>query len=163
MRRIRIFTAFFVGYIAFFLLYAFLTWVFTLLNITPYGRFVAAFFKGRKPEEARAYIEANKELFSMMLPRAVWFSNVFITPSVGFVLGLVIGLIATQKENQAPSASLIWAFLSALPISIFFWVKSGADPNSAVYLALFLFVTGAGGLTGNRIAKKMLYKENQGL
>ncbi len=148
-KPMKIFAAFFAGNLVFVFLYAGVCWVISRLQITPYGRFMATFFKDRNPQEAQAYIEANQPLFDKMLPEAARFSNLFITPSVGLVMGLVMGLIVSTKDR---TTAVVWSLISALPITILFWVRSSGEPYRAPYLLLFVAVVAAGGFIGNAVS-----------
>lgn len=150
-KKLRYFYAFFVGILVFFFLYAFVTWALTFLKLTPYGRFVSTFFKGRTSDEAKAFIEANRELFNQMLPTATHFSNIVISPTVGLVNGIVVALILSAKKT---SEGVIWSLVTVLPVAVMFWMKSSAEPYRAFYLALFLVITALGGFIGTKIMSK---------
>ncbi|MFQ5736396.1 MAG: hypothetical protein ACE5GY_05985 [Thermodesulfobacteriota bacterium] len=152
-KTMKIFAAFFAGNLVFAFLYSGVFWVVSRLDVTPYGRLMTTFFKGRTPQEAQAYIEAHQALFDRMLPEAARFSNLFVTPSVGFVMGLVMGLIISTKEWKTP---VVWSFISVLPITVLFWIWSGGEPNRAAYLLFLLAATVAGGFIGNVISTSVL-------
>lgn len=159
MNKLRVFTAFFVSSLVFFFLYSFIAWLLTNFGITPYGKFVATFFKGRNPEEAKVFIAANQELFSKMLPAAVKFSNLVINPFVGLVTGTVAGLIIPTKK---PSVAVIWSLVFAIPVFVLFWAKTGSDPLKAIYLGVLLIAFASGGFAGNRIISKIV-KDKEGV
>ncbi|MBI1912862.1 MAG: hypothetical protein HYS21_12795 [Deltaproteobacteria bacterium] len=156
----RIFAAFLTGYVAFIAIYGFITWALTSLKITAYGRFVSTFFKGRKPDEAKAFIEANKGVFEQMLPEATRFSNIVITPSVSLILGIIVGLIIASRQKFMGS---VWALTVAAPLGILFWVKSMGEPDKAMYLILMLAASAIGGYIGNLIASKTYAKAQGGI
>lgn len=147
-KKLRYFFAFFIGNLVFFFVYAFTTWALTMLKITPYGRFVATFFKGRSPDEAKVFIEANRELFNQMLPPATHFSNIVISPTVGLLTGIVAGLIISSKKT---SEGVLWSLITVAPVAVVFWTKSAAEPYRLFYLALFLALAGTGGFIGTKI------------
>ena len=149
-KRLRIFAAFFAGNIFFFFLSSLVLWLLTRYEISPYGRFVATFFKGRKPEEAQAAIDANKALFDALLPQAVRFSDLFVMPAVGFLMGCIVGAIMRGSRWYAGP---VWALIIAGPVSIFFLVRSeGAERFP--YLAVFLALIALGGFAGNAFANR---------
>lgn len=150
-KKLRYFFSFFVGNLVFFFLNAFINWALTFFRITPYGRFVATFFKGRTSDEAKVFIEANKELFNQMLPPATQFSNMVIIPTAGLVTGIVVGLIMAAKNT---TTGVIWSLVTVAPLAVTFWVKSAGEPSRAFYVALFLVISGAGGFLGARIMAK---------
>ncbi|HBG47063.1 MAG TPA: hypothetical protein DDW94_08750 [Deltaproteobacteria bacterium] len=150
MKKTRIFAAVFAGNMLFFFFYAGVAWALTFFNITPYGRFVAEFFKGRTKEAAKEHMEANRELFESMLKEASTFANLVLTPLAGFVMGVLIGVILSKNRRSA----IVWSLLAAAPVSIIFLVKSGGGLSSFIYLAFFLVVTALGGLFGSSIVKK---------
>lgn len=150
-KKLRYFYAFFVGNLVFYFFYVFVLWALTFLKLSPYGRFVSTFFKGKTPDEAKAFIEANKELFNEMLPAANHFSNIVITPTVGLVTGIVVGLILSAKKT---SEGVVWSLVTVLPAAVMFWMKSSAEPYRAFYLALFLAITALGGFIGTKIMSK---------
>ncbi|MBI5492688.1 MAG: hypothetical protein HY893_07130 [Deltaproteobacteria bacterium] len=149
--KIRIFAAFFAGNMAFFFIYAFILWALTALKVSPYGRFMATFFKGRTSDEAKAFIAANQGLFDRMLPEASRFSNLFITPGVGLVMGVITGLIISAKNIKA---GIIWPVVLTLPVAILFWTRSAGEPNRVFYFILLLALSGVGGLIGTLISSK---------
>jgi len=152
-KKLKYFYSFFVGNLVFFFLYSFITWALTFLKITPYGRFVATFFKGKTSDEAKTFIEANKELFDQLLPAATNFSNIVISPTVGLVTGIVAGLILSAKKT---SVGVIWSLVTILPVTFMFWSKSAAEPYRVVYIALFLFVTAVGGFIGTKLMSEKI-------
>lgn len=147
MKKLKVlFIAFFAGNMLSLFVYALILWVVTNFNITPYGRFVSTFFKGKTPEEAKAYMETNKDLFNKMLPDATHFSNFCITPSVGLFMGFVVGAItATEKDFASVRHGFLLSVFTAVPFAALFWVKAGAVPA-----LLFLGIVGVGGVIGNR-------------
>ncbi len=147
-KKLKYFYAFFIGNLVFFFLNAFIAWALTYLKLSPYGRFVATFFKGRTSDEAKAFIEANRELFNQMLPPATHFSYIVISPTVGLVTGIVAGLILSSKKT---SEGVICSLVTVLPWAVMFWMKSAAEPYRAFYLALLLAITGVGGFIGTKI------------
>lgn len=155
-KPIRVFAAVFTGMFTFFFFYAFIAWVTTKLAITPYGRFVATFFKGKTKEESKAFIEANKPMFDSMVVEATRFSNLCMTPLVGFVTGVVVGLIIPSRKVVH---GVIWSLLTVAPIAGFFWFKSAAVPNRGLYLLLLLAATALGGLWGNRLSVRFIQKK----
>lgn len=150
-KKLKYFYAFFIGNLVFFFLNAFIAWALTYLKLSPYGRFVATFFKGRTSDEAKAFIEANRELFNQMLPPATHFSNIVISPTVGLVTGIVAGLILSSKKT---SEGVIWSLVTVGPVAVIFWMKSAAEPYRVFYLALLLAITGVGGFIGTKIMSK---------
>ncbi len=150
--KIRIFAAFFAGNMAFFFIYAFTCWALTALGVSPYGRFIAAFFKGRTSDEAKVFIAANQVLFDRMLPEASRFSNLFITPGVGLVMGVITGLIISAKDTKA---GIIWPVVLTLPVAILFWTRSAGEPNRAFYFILLLALSSVGGLIGTIVSSKL--------
>lgn len=150
-RKLRYFYAFFVGSLVFYFFYAFVLWALTTLKLSPYGRFVATFFKGKTSDEAKAFIEANKELFDQMLPAATHFSNIVITPTVGLAAGIVVGLILSARKA---TEGIVWSLVTVLPAAVMFWMKSSTEPYRAFYVALFLAITGLGGYIGTKIMSK---------
>lgn len=153
--KVKVFTAVFTGNMVFFFLYAAIAWGLTFLRITPYGKFVSAFFKGRTRDEAKAYMQANQETFNSMLAEAARFSNLFITPLVGFVMGAVVGLIIGPKRR----ACVIWSLISVAPLALLFLVKSGADPMRFAYLLLLLGFTALGGFAGSALSERLSHKK----
>lgn len=149
--KTRIFAAFFAGNMAFFFIYAFTCWALTAIGVTPYGRFIAAFFKGRTSDEAKAFIAANQALFDKMLPEASLFSNLVITPGVGLVMGVITGLIISARDLKT---GIIWPMALALPVAILFWTRSSGEPYRAFYFLLLLALCGVGGLIGTLISSK---------
>ncbi len=149
--KIKIFAAAFAGNMAFFFIYAFVCWALTALDISPYGRFINAFFKGRTPEEANAFIAANQGLFNKMLPEASKFSSLVITPGVGLVMGIITGLIISSKDKFT---GVVWPVILILPVSVLFWMRSGGEPGRPLYFILLLVFSGAGGLIGTLISSK---------
>ncbi|MBI5453023.1 MAG: hypothetical protein HY956_00175 [Deltaproteobacteria bacterium] len=149
-KRLRIFAAFFAGNIFFFFVFSLVLWLLTRYEISPYGRFVAAFFKGRKPEEAKAAIEANQALFDELLPEAVRFSDLFVMPAVGFLMGGIVGAIMRGRQWYAGA---VWALIVAGPVSIFFLARSAGN-EKFLHLAVFLALTAIGGVVGNAAANK---------
>ncbi|OGP22133.1 MAG: hypothetical protein A2054_04795 [Deltaproteobacteria bacterium GWA2_55_10] len=141
----RIFAALFAGNLLFFFFYAGLAWALTYFKITPYGRFVAEFFKGRTREGATEYIQANKALFDSMLMDAARFANIVLTPLAGFVMGLLVGAVLSADRKKA----LIWSVIAALPAALLFVVKSGGEITNIAYLPLFLGATALGGVLGS--------------
>ncbi|MBI5642790.1 MAG: hypothetical protein HY954_04880 [Deltaproteobacteria bacterium] len=151
-RKVRIFFAFFAGNLFYFFFYSFLTWAFTALKITPYGRFVSTFFKGRTPDEAKEFIAGNHELFNELLPAAARFSNIVINPAAGVVLGIVAGMIMSSKGK---SGSIIWSLIAAAPMAILFLAKAEGGAEKVLYLALFLLFSAAGGYIGDILIKRL--------
>lgn len=147
-KKLRYFFSFFVGILVFFFLYVFVTWALTFLKITPYGKFVATFFKGRTPDEAKAFIEANKDLFNQMLPAATHFSNIVISPTVGLVTGIVVGLIVSSRRALE---GVVLSLATVTPVAVMFWMKLASDPYRVLYVGLFYVITGVGGFIGTRI------------
>lgn len=150
-KRLRIFAAFFAGNIFFFFVFSLVLWLLTRYEISPYGRFVATFFKDRKPEEAKAAIEANQALFDELLPQAVRFSDLFVMPAVGFLMGFIVGAIMRGRQWYAGA---VWALIIAGPVSILFLARSAGN-EKLLYLAVFLALTAIGGVVGNAAANKV--------
>lgn len=149
----KLFASFFAGNIVFAFLYAAVCWFTSRLDVTPYGRFMTAFFRGRTPEEAQAHIEANMALFERMMVDAAHFSNMVVAPSVGLVMGLVIGLIVSEKDWTAP---LWWSFITVMPVTIIFWLWSAGQDGRAGHLLLLVAVVMAGAFIGNAISTRVL-------
>lgn len=141
----RIFAALFAGNLLFFFFYAGLAWVLTYFKITPYGRFVAEFFKGRTREGANEYIEANRALFDSMLMDAARFANIVLTPLSGFVMGLLVGAVLFDNRKRA----VVWSIIAALPAAILFVAKSGGEMANIAYLPIFIIATAVGGFLGS--------------
>lgn len=155
----RGFIAFFVGNGVFFFFNAVVLWAITALDITPYGRFVARFFKGRTRDEAKEFIVGNKAVFDQMLPEAVRFSNLCILPVAALAMGVVVGLIM-RPEKKVQGA--LWSVAFALPMAFMFISKSGAsDPYVILSLSLFLVAAAAGGLTGALAASRLGNKKDK--
>lgn len=152
----KIFAAFFAGNLVFFFFYSLVLWLLTVFKVSPYGRFVSTFFKGRTKDDAKAFIEANKALFDQMLPEAVSFSNLCVMPLVGFVTGVLAGMIMAPEKKQGGA---FWGFLVVLPVSLMFVIKSGINPGAFGALALLWVFTAAGGIIGAG-AIKSLKKES---
>lgn len=155
-KPIRVFAAVFTGMFTFFFFYAFIAWATTRLAITPYGRFVSTFFKGRTKEESKAFIEANKPMFDSMVVEATRFANFCMTPLVGFVTGIVVGLIIPSRKAVH---GVIWSLLTVAPIAGFFWFKSATVPNRELYLLLLLAAAAVGGALGNRLSVKFIQQK----
>ncbi|HEY4707944.1 MAG TPA: hypothetical protein VII64_10835 [Thermodesulfobacteriota bacterium] len=141
----RIFAALFAGNLLFFFFYAGLAWALTYFKITPYGRFVAEFFKGRTREGATEYVQANKALFDSMLIDAARFANLVLTPLAGFVMGLLVGAVLFDNRRRA----VVWSVIAALPAAALFLAKSGGEMANIAYLPVFLIATALGGLLGS--------------
>lgn len=156
MKKTRYFAAVFAGNMVFFFFYAGLAWLLSLLNITPYGRFVNAFFKGRTKEDAKAFMEANRPLFDEMLKDAAFFSNIAITPFVGLVTGLVAGAILYSNRR----AAVIWSVLTVVPVSALLLVKSAGEPLRFVYFLMLLGAAALGGYIGSSLLNKKLSEKN---
>ena len=152
-RPMKLFASFFAGNIVFAFLYAAVCWFVSRLDITPYGRFMTVFFKGRTPAEAQAYIDANRALFERMMPEAAQFSNMVVTPSVGLVMGLVIGLIVATRDW---TTALWWSFITVMPVTAIFWFWSAGQDGRARYLLLLVAVTMAGAFVGNAVSTRIL-------
>lgn len=150
MKKTRIFAAVFGANLLFVFFNAAISWALAFFNITPYGRFVAAFFRGRTREETAARIESDRALFGSMLAEASTFANLFLTPASGFVMGLFAGAMLAKKRRLAA----IWSIFAALPLSLFFLVKSGGGHERFLYLILFIAMTALGGLAGSAIFGK---------
>ncbi len=156
-KMMKLFAAFFTGNLVFVFFYAGICWLVSRLDVTPYGRFVNTFFKGRDPKQAQAYIEAHKALFDRMLPEAVHFSNLVITPFAGFVMGIIMGLIISTRDK---TTAVIGSLVSAVPVTVLFWIKSGRELGTAPYLLLFLVVVAIGAFLGNAISVAMCGHSN---
>lgn len=156
MNKLRVFVAFAVSNFAFVGIYSAACGVITFFNVTPYGIFVSKFFKGRTADEAKAYIEANKELYTIMMPEAVRFSNAFITPLAGFIMGLIAGaILATADKDRSIKRGAVWSAITALPLTALYLAKSKGEPHGAiVYIVLFLAVATAGGALGYGAARR---------
>lgn len=141
----RIFAALFAGNLLFFFFYAGLAWALTYFKITPYGRFVAEFFKGRTREGAKEYIEANKALFDTMLMDAARYANLVLTPFAGFVMGLLVGAVLSDNRKRA----VVWSVIAALPAAVLFVAKSGGEITNIAYLPIFLIAAAVGGFLGS--------------
>lgn len=152
MKKTRYFAAVFAGNMVFFFFYALVAWVLTLLDATPYGRFVNEFFRGRTKEEAAAYMEANRPLFDGMLRDAALFSNFVITPVVGLVTGLVAGAILYSNRRNA----VMWSVLTVVPVSALLLVKSAGDPLRPLYPVLLVGSAALGGFIGSALLNKKL-------
>lgn len=150
MKKTRIFAAVFGGNLVFVFFNAAIAWALAFFNITPYGRFVAAFFRGRTREEAAARIGSEKALFDSMLAEASTFANLFLTPVSGFVMGFFAGAMLAKNRRLA----IVWSVLAASPLSVFFLVKAGGGPERLMYLALFLAMTALGGIAGSAVFGK---------
>lgn len=150
MKKTRVFAALFAGNMFFFLFYAGLAWALAFFNVTPYGRFVAAFFKGRTREAANGHIAANRALFDSMMKDAASFANLALTPLAGFLMGVLVGAILSENRKLG----VIWSVVAAAPVSVLFLVKSGSGPATLPYLALLLAATALGGLLGGSLKKK---------
>jgi len=150
-RPMKLFAAFFAGNITFIFLYASACWFISRLGITPYGRFMQAFFKGRSPEEAQAYIDANKPLFDLMMPQAAHFSNMVITPTVGLVAGIVIGLVVSTRDTKTAP---VWSFVTIIPVLVVFWFWLSGDPFRGRYLLMLIIAVVGGGFIGNAISTR---------
>lgn len=148
-RPIKLFAAFFGGNIAFIFLYATVCWFTARLGITPYGRFMQEFFSGRSTEQAREYIDANKVLFDLMMPEAAHFSNMVLTPTVGVIMGLVIGLIVSARDR---TTALWWSFVSVMPVTAVFWFWMAGDEHRAQYLIFLVAAVMAGAFIGNEVS-----------
>lgn len=145
--KTRIFAAVFGGNLVFVFFNAAISWALASFNVTPYGRFVSAFFKGRTREETASLMEADRAIFDSMLAEASSFANLFITPAAGFMMGLFAGAVMGKDRKL----SLIWSALAALPLSLFFVMKSGGWQERSLYLVLFIVSTALGGLAGSVI------------
>lgn len=156
MKKTRYFAAVFAGNMVFFFFYAGLAWLLSLLNATPYGKFVNTFFKGRTKEDAKAFMEANKVVFDSMLKDAAFFSNVVITPSVGLVTGFVAGAILYSNRR----AAVIWSVLTVVPVSALLLVKSSGDPFRFVYFLMLIVAAALGGYIGSSLLNKKLSEKN---
>lgn len=157
MKKTRYFAAVFTGNMLFFFLYAGLAWVLTLLNVTPYGKFVNTFFKGRTKEDAKAFMDANKVVFEQMLSDASFFSNVVLTPFVGLVTGLVVGAILYPNRKMA----VLWSFITVVPVSILLLVKSSGIPFKFVYFLMLLASAVIGAFVSSTVlGKKLSEKKN---
>lgn len=148
--KTRIFAAVFGGNLLFVFFNAAIAWALAFFDITPYGRFVAAFFRGRTREEAAARIESERALFDSMLAEASSFANLFLTPLSGFVMGLFAGAVLAKDRKLA----IVWSIFAAAPLSAFFLFKSGGGTESLPYLALFIAMTALGGIIGSALANK---------
>lgn len=157
MKKTRYFAAVFTGNMAFFFLYAGVVWVLTLLNATPYGKFVNTFFRGRTKEEAKAFMEANTVVFDQMLKDASFFANLFLTPSVALVTGFVVGAILYPHRRNA----VIWSFITVIPVSILLLVKSSGEPLKFLYFLMLLGAAALGGfIASSLVSKKIAEKKN---
>lgn len=156
MKKTRYFAAVFGGNMVFFFFYAALAWLLTLLDITPYGKFVSAFFKGRTKEDAKAFMEANRPLFDEMLKDAALFSNLVITPFVGLVTGLVVGAVLYSNRRNA----VIWSVLTVVPVSVLLLVKSSGDSLRFLYFIMLLAAAALGGYIGSALLNKKLSEKN---
>lgn len=150
MKKTRYFTAVFAGNMVFFFFYAGLVWLLARLDITPYGKFVNAFFKGRTKEDAKAFMEANRPLFDEMLKDAAFFSNVAITPFVGLVTGIVAGAILYSNRR----AAVLWSVLTVVPVSVLLLVKSAGEPLRVLYFLMLLAAAALGGYIGSTLLNK---------
>ncbi|MBI5561894.1 MAG: hypothetical protein HY894_03440 [Deltaproteobacteria bacterium] len=147
---VRIFTALFAGYMAFFFIHAAVNSLLVALGITPYGRFVAQFYKGRSKEEATAFIEANRALYDAMLPAATAFIDLAVTPAVGLIAGMIIGAITATAWRSG----LKWTVIASAPVLLFFWGRSERDAMGIVHAAMLFALMTAGGFAGDRLARK---------
>ncbi len=150
MKRIltsRNLTALFAGNLLLFFLFSLVLFVLTHFEVTPYGKFVAKFFKGRTPEESKAFIEANRELFNTMLPSARSFSNLYILPSLTFVMGFVAGLIA---DRNRPVVGL----LAALPLALLFMARQSGEPEKLFYVVMIFAASSVGAFAGGMLIER---------
>lgn len=152
---VRAFAAIFAANLAFFFAYGAAAWLLTSLKATPYGRFVAEFFKGRSREEANAYIEANRAAFEEMMRDATAFSNLFMTPAVGLVMGFVAGIVIWRGKR----AGAVWALFAAIPPALLFMARPGGN---VAYLFLLLAAAALGGLAGGAVSAKYMSGESNG-
>lgn len=155
MKKTRYFAAVFTGNMVFFFLYAGVVWVLTLLNATPYGKFVNTFFRGRTKEDAKAFMEANQVVFDQMLKDASFFANVVLTPSVALVTGLVAGAILYPRRKMA----VVWSLVTVIPVSILLLAKSAGEPWRILYFLMLLVAAAIGGFIGSAILSRK--KENK--
>ncbi|MBW7957365.1 MAG: hypothetical protein H3C68_05675 [Deltaproteobacteria bacterium] len=155
--KTRIFAAVLGGNLIFVFFNAAIAWTLAFFNVTPYGRFVAAFFRGRTREEVAARIGSDRALFDSMLAEASSFANLFLTPVSGFVMGLFAGAMLAKNRRLA----VIWSVLAALPLSLFFIMKSGGGHEKFLYLVLFIAVTALGGLAGSAFFVKATSKKKK--
>ena len=87
-------------------------------------------------------------MFDALLPEAVRFSDLFVMPAVGFLMGCIVGAIMRGRRRYSGP---VWALIIAGPVSIFFLIRSeGAERFS--YLAVFLALIALGGFAGNAFA-----------
>jgi hypothetical protein len=156
MKKTRCFIAVFAGNMVFFSLYAAAAWLFALLDITPYGRFVNAFYRGRTAEEASAFMEANRVLYDVMLKDAAFFSSVIISPLVGLAAGFVAGAILHSNRR----AALLWSVLMVVPVSALLLVKSSGDPLRFLYLFMLIVSAALGGYLGSTSLNKNNSEKN---
>lgn len=156
MKKTRYFAAVFTGNMVFFFLYAGLAWVLTLLNATPYGKFVNTFFRGRTREDAKAFMDANRVVFDQMLKDASFFSNIVLTPVVGLVTGLVVGAILYPNRKHA----VIWSFITVIPVSILLLAKSSGEPLKFLYFFMLLGAAALGGFIASTVLSKKLAEKN---
>lgn len=157
MKKTRYFAAVFTGNMVFFFLYAGVAWVLTLLNVTPYGKFVNTFFRGRTKEDAKAFMEANRVVFDQMLMDASFFANIVLTPFVGLVAGLVVGAILYPDRKMA----VVWSLITVIPVSILLLIKSSGEPLKLLYFLMLLGAAVLGGLiASSAVSKKLSEKKD---
>jgi hypothetical protein len=156
MKKTRFFAAVFAGNMVFFSMYAAAAWLFAFLDITPYGRFVNAFYRGRTAEEASAFMEANRVLYDVMLKDAAFFSSVVISPFVGLAAGFAAGVILHANRRGA----LLWSVLTVVPVSALLLVKSAGDPLRFLYLVMLVAAAALGGYLGSAALNKNNSEKN---
>lgn len=155
----RKFTTVFAGNLVFFFLSSLITWVLGALGVTPYGRFVKTFFKGRTREEAQAFIDANRDLLAQMLPDAMRFSNLVIMPFSSLVTGIVAGLIISSAHKEGGvKRGIIWSLITIAPMAAFLVGKAKGAPEVLAYLPLMAAAVALGGAIGGRLGEKMAKK-----
>ncbi|HHL40674.1 MAG TPA: hypothetical protein ENJ37_09230 [Deltaproteobacteria bacterium] len=139
----RTLAALFVGNLVYFFVFALVCWLLTRFDVTPYGQFVAKFFKGRGKDEIEVFIKDNRELFETMMPAARAFANTYIMPSVAVVTGMVVGLVTGSR-------GMLTAAVTVLPVAVLFWIRE-PDTNRVFFIALLLLCAALGGAAGGAL------------